>query len=146
MASAARQEGVADGGFSSQACMPGGRSASERRAIVLVVDDDPDLRASIVEFLECSGYEVGAAADGQEAVDSLLEGLEPDLVVLDLVMPKMDGWAMLKWLKADPHHADRPVLVMSATANDRPTEASAWLPKPFQRDEFHRAVARLCGH
>jgi len=58
-----------------------------------------------------------AVPDGHQAVDALLGGPEPDLVVLDLVMPRMDGWAVLKWLKADQHHADRPVLVMSATAH-----------------------------
>lgn len=71
----------------------------ERRRVVLIAEDDEDIRESLVECLESSGYEVAAAADGQEAVESLRQGLEPDLVVLDLMMPRMDGWEVLKWLR-----------------------------------------------
>jgi CheY-like chemotaxis protein len=125
--------------------MPGRSTTGEGRLIVLVVEDDESIRDSLVEYLESSGYGVAAVADGHEAVEALLGGLEPDLVVLDLVMPRMDGWAVLKWFKADSRYADRPVLVMSATVTDRPTSASAWLPKPFHADEFRRVVAQLCG-
>ena len=113
---------------------------------MLVVEDDKHIREFLAHTLVYSGYEVATASDGQEAVEALLKGLEPDLMVLDLMMPRMDGWAVLQWLRADPNHVDRPVLVISATVRDCPTGASAFLPKPFRRDEFQRAVARLCVH
>ncbi len=130
----------------SSVVAPASLTSPERRRTVLVVDDDEAIRECLAESLESWGYEVAVAADGQDAVDALLEGLEPDLVVLDLVMPNMDGWAVLKWLRADRDHADRPVLVTSATVSAPPIGASAWLQKPFQRDEFQREVAQLCNH
>lgn len=146
MALGKRQERTADVASGPPSGRKPGRSTTgEGRPIVLVVEDDESIRDSLGEYLESSGYEVAATVDGHEAVGVLLGGLEPDLVVLDLVMPRMDGWAVLKWLKADQHHADRPVLVMSATAKDRPPEASAFLPKPFKPEELHRTVAWLCG-
>ena len=145
MAREARQEGVAHIASGPRSAWETGRSTSSACQVVLVVEDDESIRDSLVEYLQSSGYEVAAVADGHEAVDALLAGLEPDLVVLDLVMPKMDGWAVLKWLKADEHHADRPVLVMSATVTEQPKDASAWLPKPLKLDEFNRTVAWLCG-
>ncbi len=124
----------------------GEQAGEARRALVLVIEDDSDIRDTLVESLEECGFSVAAADDGEEALHVLDGGLEPDVLVLDLMMPRMDGWALLKRLRADPRHARRPVLVISAAADTGSLGASACLAKPFHLDEFDRTVARLCRH
>jgi len=118
----------------------------EPRARVLVVEDEGDLRAVLAEWLETKGYEVSEAGDGLEAVALLEAGLEPDVILLDLTMPRMNGWRFLDWLRAAPRHRDRRVLVASAYARDLPLkEANATLAKPFRPDVLARELARLAA-
>jgi CheY-like chemotaxis protein len=117
------------------------------RTAVLVVDDDEAIRAAVAEILQLCGYEVVVAADGQEAVELLeAEAIVPKAIVLDLMMPRMDGWSFLGRLRGDPRFQDLPVVVTSAFAGELPDGADAWLPKPFDPMQLDRAVARLCGH
>jgi len=113
---------------------------------VLVVDDDEEIRTVMAEILELLGYEVTVAADGQEAVDLLSIGLEPRAIVLDMMMPRMDGWTFLSRLRADPRFRELPVVVASAVAGECPLGADAWLQKPFDLADLDRAVARLCAN
>lgn len=118
----------------------------EPRARVLVVEDETDLREVLAEWLEAKGYEVAEASDGLEAVSLLEAGLEPDVILLDLTMPRMNGWRFLDWLRAAPRHRDRRVLVASAYARDAPlAEANATLAKPFRPDVLARELARLAA-
>src|SRR5512134_1738251 len=80
--------------------------AASPRARVLVVEDDHDLRELIAHWLEERRYLVTEAADGKDAVDLLEAGLDPDVILLDLTMPRMDGRAFLEWLRASPRHRD----------------------------------------
>jgi len=80
---------------------------------ILVVDDDADHRATLCTVLEESGYRVDGAHQGQAALDRMLAGELPDLILLDLCMPVMDGWAFSAALKEHPHLARIPVVVMS---------------------------------
>jgi CheY-like chemotaxis protein len=117
------------------------------RFTVLVVDDDDAIRTAVAEVLELHGYEVVVAADGQEAVELLeTEAIEPDAIVLDLMMPRMDGWSFLGRLRGDLRFRDLPVVVASAFAGQLPAGADAWLQKPFEPEQLGREVARLCGH
>jgi two-component system, chemotaxis family, chemotaxis protein CheY len=135
---------------------PGSSASSERelgrclrdapKCTVLVIDDDEEIRSALAEILEISGYDVAVAADGQEGVDLLAIGLAPAAIVLDLMMPRMDGWTFLTVLRADPRLHDVPVLVTSAVAGEQPPGADAWLQKPFDLTQLDRAVARLCAH
>lgn len=113
---------------------------------LLVVDDDADIRNVLTEILEVMGYEVTAAVDGQEAVALLEYGLEPRAIVLDMMMPRMDGWTFLARIKADPRFEALPVVVASAATEDRPAAADAWLRKPFDVVDLAREIARLCAH
>jgi len=117
----------------------------EQRGVILVVEDDEDIRSLLAESLTSSGYSVVEARDGLDALKALEAGVVPRVVVLDLMMPRMNGWVFLERLRADPERADLPVLVTSAFTDLRSIDASAYLAKPFRMDEFDRAIAELCG-
>jgi len=116
------------------------------KCTVLVIDDDEGIRTALAEILEMSGYSVAVAADGQEGVELLEVGLEPSAIVLDLMMPRMDGWTFLERLRADPRFHDTPVVVASAAAGEGPPGADVCLRKPFDVRQLDREVARLCAH
>jgi len=116
---------------------------------VLVVDDDRVIQQLLEVNLELEGYEVVAtAADGKEALEKIAE-LKPDLVILDIMMPKMDGLEVCRRLRADPELAGIPVILLSARAQDMDIRegleigASAYLTKPFDPVELLEVVGRL---
>ena len=116
---------------------------------VLVVDDDRVIQQLLEVNLELEGYEVvGTASDGREALDKIAK-LKPDLVILDIMMPKMDGMAVCRHLKADPETAKIPVILLSARAQDMDIRdgldigANAYLTKPFDPVELLDVVGRL---
>src|SRR4051812_43859009 len=114
---------------------------------ILVVDDDGDIREAIGEVLRSDGYEVHEAADGCEAWESLAEGFRPCLIVLDLMMPRMNGYQFRERQLADPTRKDIPVLVVSAAANETELHRLGVryrLKKPFDLDELIRAVENAC--
>jgi CheY-like chemotaxis protein len=89
------------------------RNLREPRPRVLVVDDDPDVRRILASYLEESQAEVCTAANGREALERVDESL-PDLILLDLIMPVMDGLAFLDALRLDPRFQNIPVAVITA--------------------------------
>ena len=83
-------------------------------AKILIVDDDPDMRLAISSVLKSRSYEVIEARDGEEALSKLKEE-KPDLMVLDLLMPRMDGFAVVKELKnAQEGYSNIPILIVSS--------------------------------
>src|SRR5262245_8059501 len=111
---------------------------------VLVVDDEPEVRQVLVEFLSSRGYDVVAAAGGGEAV-TMVETVKPDLVLLDVAMPEMDGVETLKRIVAiDPSLA---VIMVTANADIGITSkllalgAVDYVPKPFDLDYLDQAVS-----
>jgi CheY-like chemotaxis protein len=116
---------------------------------VLVVDDDRVIQQLLEVNLELEGYEVvGTASDGREALDKIAK-LRPDIVILDIMMPKMDGLAVCRHLKADPELAKIPIILLSARAQDMDIRdgldigANAYLTKPFDPVELLDVVGRL---
>ena len=114
---------------------------------VLVVEDDPDIRALEHTMLECSGYEVDTAANGAEALDAL-ERVRPCVILLDLMMPVMDG---LTFLKERQRRAagDTPVVCVSAAGPELVAEAlrlgaSECLHKPADVEDICALVERYC--
>lgn len=103
-------------------------------ARVLVVDDDPYIREFVELALAMQGHEVRAAANGRDALDTLA-AWRADVVLLDLMMPTMDGWEFRRRQAADPKLADAHVIVMSANRSLPAAEAvlnpCAMLAKPF---------------
>ncbi len=115
---------------------------------VLVVDDSQAVRDLLAVNLELEGYDVRTAVDGQEGVE-LARSWHPDVMTLDVVMPRLDGFATLAVLRADPATADIPVVVVTgrAQAADRARGeqlgADAYLSKPFEPAELLAVVGRL---
>jgi CheY-like chemotaxis protein len=111
--------------------------------MVLVVDDDPDILEALSEILEVEGFLVRRARNGQEALDRLNQ--EPaDLVLLDLMMPVMDGWEFARQMRAKPNQKDIPILVLSADRNvaAKAMEVGAigYLAKPFELSDLLKLV------
>ena len=117
---------------------------------ILVVDDEPMIRDSLVEFLEDHGYEAVGAGDGREAL-SMLSGTShrPSLILLDLMMPFMDGRAFREEQLADPELSAIPVIVFSAYRDLERTagelQAVAHLPKPLKLADLLRLVQQYCS-
>jgi two-component system response regulator MtrA len=116
---------------------------------VLVADDDVDILALVTTVLERSGHEVIAVQDGAEALASLLAD-QPDLMVLDISMPKVDGLEVLRRVRADDATRGLPVILLSAQAQESDVKlgyeagASAYVKKPFSpRDLAERVDALL---
>jgi signal transduction histidine kinase len=108
---------------------------------ILVVEDDPELRAAIQEDLRERGNEVIEASDGAEALVRMREH-HPDVVVFDLLMPRMDGWQFRVAQRRDPELARTPVVAMSAsgTAIARAVDADVYVSKPFSTSTLARAI------
>ncbi len=112
---------------------------------ILVVEDEPDLAQPLCDLLRAHGYEVEHAPNGAEALARLTKADPPALILLDLMMPVMDGWQFLAERKRDPSAAPLRVVVMSGDlgARAQPVEADAFVAKPFESAELLATVARL---
>jgi CheY-like chemotaxis protein len=107
----------------------------DERFAVLVVDDDPDIRETLREVIEAEGFEVETAANGRSALEALIMGLRPSLIVLDLMMPSMSGWDVLHAIRGDRALADIPIAVISASGGRTPPPgATHFLRKPIDLD------------
>jgi CheY-like chemotaxis protein len=118
----------------------------ERSPLILLVEDDAAIRDAVAECLETEGYRVQAAGDGAEALTWLARGEQPALIVLDLVMPVMNGAELLAQVRADPALERVPTLLMTAAIVSGATplpEADATLVKPFDLDQLLGAIGRL---
>ncbi len=98
---------------------------------VLIVEDDDDIRETLLRLLDDEGYRPSACSNGREAIDQLRDGLHADVILLDLMMPVMDGWEFRLQQKADPRLAAIPVMALSAdtSAKAAAIDADAYLRK-----------------
>jgi CheY-like chemotaxis protein len=106
---------------------------------VLVVDDESDIREAVSEVLADEGYVVHGAGDGAEALRKA-RAVHPDIVLLDLMMPGMNGWEFRAAQKGDPELSDIPVVVLSALGRVAGMDAARFIQKPFDLDELLDAV------
>ena len=108
---------------------------------VLVVDDEPDIRATVAAMLEIGGYDVEEAANGADALH-VVEVRPPDLILLDMRMPILDGWGFASELRRRGHRT--PIVVMTAARDAAhwagEIAASAFVAKPFGMDDLITAV------
>lgn len=118
--------------------------------LVLLVDDVADNVDMYTQYLEFCGFHVEAAANGMEAVKKALE-LHPAVIVMDLSMPLLDGWAATRALKADPRTADIRVIVLTGHALKGMAEAAeaagadAYVVKPCLPEQLETAIRRQLG-
>ena len=112
---------------------------------ILVVDDDQGGLEALSDILEYEGYTVERAQNGLQALDHLQKSRPlPNLIILDLLMPVMDGWEFRTRQKEDPALAEVPVLVITAISAIAGIDAAEILHKPIDVDALLRAVARHC--
>jgi CheY-like chemotaxis protein len=110
---------------------------------ILVVDDDPDIRETLAELLQEEGYGVTSAAHGGEALSALRTEPRPGLILLDLMMPIMDGWQFRAEQRRDASIASIPVVIISATGRDDVVSAlgaAQFLKKPINLEQLLAAV------
>ncbi len=115
---------------------------------ILVVDDERPIVRLVQVNLEHAGYEVVAAYDGKEALQKV-EQEKPDLIILDVMMPQMDGFEVMQRLQADPKTRDIPVIMLTAKAQDADvfrgwqSGVTLYLTKPFSPFELISFVRRI---
>ena len=125
-------------------------STEGERPVVLVADDDDDIRDLVAFRLDRAGYEVLRAGDGQQALDLAKEHL-PDLAVLDVMMPKLTGYDVTRELRADATTSRIPVILLTARVQEadvaRGFEAGAddYVKKPFSPQELKARVQAVLG-
>lgn len=113
---------------------------------ILVVEDDNDIRNSLIEVLELEGYHTEAASNGQEALDLLKTTQKPCLVLLDMMMPIMNGREFLDRVMEDSYLAPMPVLVVSAIADKSDTHGAIdFVKKPVDIEVILKYVEEFCN-
>lgn len=115
---------------------------------VLIVEDDADLREMMAQLLTLEGYQIETVANGREALAYLSDAPRPDVILLDLMMPIMDGWEFRRRQQDDPALADVPVIVLTALdqaqAHASDLNGVDFLKKPLDFDRLLELVRRRC--
>jgi DNA-binding response OmpR family regulator len=117
---------------------------------VLVVDDDEVIRQLIAVNLTLEGFDVATAVDGQDCLDKVT-AIDPDVITLDVMMPRLDGWVTAGQLRRNPETCQIKVVLITARAQEddkargREIGVDAYLTKPFDPAEMIRVVRKLAG-
>src|SRR3989338_3510951 len=115
---------------------------------IMIVDDEPDILKTLKMFFEGEGFEVVTASDGTEALE-MIHRDQPDIVVLDIMLPKTDGYKVCRMLKFDKKYSRLPVIIFTAKAQDadermaKEVRADAYLIKPFHPDILLAKIKEL---
>lgn len=114
---------------------------------VLVVDDDADNRELVLALLQHEGYVVSSAENGALAIAMLEQGLDPDLILTDLMMPVMSGWDLCETLKATPGWRSIPIIVLCGMAADQrgKLQVDEAFEKPTDNALLLKRIGELCG-
>jgi two-component system alkaline phosphatase synthesis response regulator PhoP len=114
---------------------------------ILIADDEEDYVTALQIALEAEGYECLTASDGQEALDKA-KSEKPDLMILDIMMPKMNGYKVSRLLKFDAKYKEIPIIMLTARAQEKDknigkeTGADEYMTKPFEMDELVQLVTK----
>ena len=134
-----------------------GSQGAEARAVettscacrsILLVEDDQEIRESLKDALEMEGYEIVTASNGREALDTLPTMRKPCLILLDLMMPVMNGWEFAEALQGDAELAEIPIVVVTAFGQELQRSkitSQDVIPKPVDLDRLFRSVKCFCG-
>jgi two-component system cell cycle response regulator DivK len=122
-----------------------------KKPSILVVDDSQDAREMLTEYLSFGGFEVAVAQDGKKAID-IAHRIRPDLILMDLSMPVLDGWEATRQLKADPHTKHIMIIAVTAHAFHHEQESAraagcdAVIAKPYDLMALAEALGRVSSH
>ena len=122
---------------------------------ILIVDDDPDILDNIITVLETQPYRLATARDGKKCMAMISEEI-PDLLILDLLMPRMDGWGVIREMRSEPRFANVPIMVLTTVIEDASRrryeletglamDVQEYLQKPIAPSELIRRVENLLG-
>jgi two-component system, cell cycle response regulator DivK len=111
---------------------------------ILLVEDDRDTRAALFELFTRAGYSVLTADDGQQALDLLMRGVRPRIIIVDLLLPNVSGTELMKYIETDPELRMVPRVVVTAVAKGNVhVVADAVFHKPYEPNELLEAVRRI---
>jgi CheY-like chemotaxis protein len=125
----------------------------DKQPYILVVDDDPDILDGILAVLESQPYRLQTARDGKRCLE-MIEVERPDLLILDLLMPRMDGFAVIRFLRENPTYDKLPIMVLTTVVEDASRrryeletgmnmEVQDYIQKPVLPGELIRRVKRI---
>ena len=125
----------------------------EREPYILIVDDDPDILEGILTILETQPYRLATARDGVKCMEMVREE-KPDLLILDLLMPRMDGWGVIRELRSEPRFSDIIIMILSTVVEDASRrryeletgmamDVQAYIQKPARPDDLIQRVAKF---
>jgi len=126
---------------------------NEERAYILIVDDDPDILEGITTILETQPYRLATARDGKKCIQ-MVEQEVPDLLILDLLMPRMDGWGVIRAMRSEPRFIGVPILVLTTVIEDASRrryeletglamDVQEYIQKPARPVELIRCIQKL---
>ena len=125
----------------------------EQQSYILIVDDDPDIREGILTILESQPYRLATASDGKKCMEMLAKET-PNLVILDLLMPRMDGWGVIREMRSTPKYSQIPIMVLTTVIEDASRrryeletglamEVQDYVQKPAKPADLLKRVERL---
>lgn len=125
----------------------------EKQPYILIVDDDPDILEGITTILETRPYRLATARDGKKCMEMVAQEV-PDLLILDLLMPRMDGWGVIREMRSNPRYARVPIMVLSTVVEDASRrryeletgmtmDVQDYIQKPAKPDDLIHRVERL---
>ena len=125
----------------------------DKQPYILITDDDPDILENLVTILGTQPYRLATARDGKQCL-ALIKEERPDLLILDMLMPRLDGWGVIRELRGDPQYADLPIMVLTTVVEDASRrryelevgmamEVQDYVQKPAKPAELLQRVGKL---
>lgn len=125
----------------------------EEQPYILIVDDDPDILDGITTILETQPYRLASARDGKKCIEMIADE-KPDLLILDLLMPRMDGWGVIRELRSEPRYSDLPIMILTTVIEDASRrryeletgmamDVQDYIQKPARPDDLINRVEKL---
>jgi DNA-binding response OmpR family regulator len=125
----------------------------EKQPYILIVDDDPDILEGITTILETQPYRLASARDGKQCMEIVNEEV-PDLLILDLLMPRMDGWGVIREMRSEPRFNTVPIMILTTVIEDASRrryeletnmamDVQDYVQKPVRPEELLRRVDNL---
>jgi CheY-like chemotaxis protein len=125
----------------------------DKQPYILITDDDPDILENLLTILGSRPYRLATARDGKQCL-ALIKEERPDLLILDMLMPRLDGWGVIRELRSDPQYADLPIMVLTTVVEDASRrryelevgmamEVQDYVQKPAKPAELLQRVGKL---